>query len=121
MQKTERWQLIDEEVVFYAPELSRDTTPDEFLETEEIQHTIMTFEKVLVGYKEFTDVATRDQWIATHPLGKRVEISNLETQIRKAGNIIEVSKGQGKDELSSAILIYIERELPPEDVGDWVI
>jgi hypothetical protein len=117
----ERWKMLKEEITFYSPEISRDTTPDEFLETEEVKHTILTFDKVLVGFKEFLSIEERDRWVQFHPLGKRVEVENLETSVRKAGNIIEVSKGEGNDALCSAILIYIERELPPEDVADWVI
>ncbi|RJP33635.1 MAG: hypothetical protein C4527_04020 [Candidatus Omnitrophota bacterium] len=121
MPKEERWQLIDEEVTLYAPEISRNPTPDEFLETESMQHTIISFNKVLVGCKEFSDHTTRDEWIRRHPLGKRIELVNPQTGERKAGNIIEVRMGDEPDEHLAAIMIYIERLLPPEHVQDWVI
>lgn len=117
----ERWELINEDVSLYAPEVSRDTTPDEFLETDERMHTIIRFQNVLVGYKEFTNHAMRDDWLSRHPMGKRVEMVNPETDMRKAGNIIEVRIGTPPDDLIAAIMIYIERILAPEYVQDWVI
>ncbi|MBD3267889.1 hypothetical protein GF373_14570 [bacterium] len=121
MALNERWRLIGENITFSPPEISRDSTPDEFLETDEVKHTILKFDNVLVGCKEFSDVQSRDRWVEEHPLGKRVEIENPDTHARKAGNIVEAKKGAGEDERIAAILIYIERELPPEDVADWVI
>ncbi|MBI1388588.1 MAG: hypothetical protein GC154_09095 [bacterium] len=121
MSGMERWNLIDEEVELYAPEISRDATPDEFLETAERQHTIITFNNVLVGCKRFNSRMERDGWVERHPMGKRVELHNPESGMRKAGNIVEVRQGDPPDEMYAAVMIYIERVLPPEDVQDWVI
>lgn len=117
----ERWQLIDEDVTLYAPEISRHSTPDEYLDEEEQHHTILQFDNVLVGCKIFSDPVPRNAWISDHPRGKRVELFNPDANIRKAGNIIEVKVGDPPDERLAAIMIYIERILPPEDVVDWVI
>ncbi len=121
MSAVERWHLVNEEVELYAPDISRDTTPDEFLETSERQHIIMTFDKVLVGCKQFDNAEERNDWVKRHPMGKRIELINPETQVRKAGNIVEVKIGAPPDERYAAMVIYIERELPPEHVQDWVI
>ena len=121
MSNEERWQLVHEDVTLFAPEIMRGTTPDEFLTTAEHSHTIIAFKNVLVGSKELPDIPTRDEWIARHPMGKRVELYNPGTRVRKAGNIIEVRAGDPPDELWAAIMIYIERILPPEHVQDWVI
>jgi len=121
MATKERWILIDEDVTLYAPEISRDTTPDEFIDGEERRHTIIKFENVLVGCKTFSDQVSRDAWIAEHNRGKRVELKNPDMDIRKAGNIIEVKIGDSPDDNLAAIMIYIERILPPDNVQDWVI
>ena len=117
----ERWHLVNEDVTLYAPEINRRTTPDEFLETEESQHTIIAFNNVLIGCKEFSDLAIRDDWVQRFPMGKRVELHNPDTGARKAGNIIEVRIGNKPDDHLAAIMIYIERTLAPEYVQDWVI
>ena len=117
----EHWRLVDEDVVLYAPEISRDATPDEFLETEEQGHTIIAFHNVLVGCKEFSGPEDRDAWVERHPRGKRVELLNPETGERKAGNIVEVKVGEPPEDRLAAVMIYIERPLPPEDMADWVI
>lgn len=117
----ERWQLVNEDVTLYAPEISRAATPDEFLDTEESHHTIITFNHVLIGCKEFADDAHRDDWISRHPMGKRIELHNPASGAMKAGNIVEVRKGDPPDDLMAAVMIYIERELAPEYVQDWVI
>ncbi len=121
MAEKERWHLVDEDVTLYAPEISRHTTPDEFLETDEHHHTIIRFDHVLVGCKQFDNQEARDTWLENHPMGKRVELSNPESGVRKAGNIIEVRIGDPPDDNLAAMMIYIERVLPPEDVQDWVI
>lgn len=121
MALAERWQLVNQDVALYAPEISRDTTPDEFLETEERHHTIIKFQNVLVGCKTFSDAAARDEWIGNHPMGKKVELFNSSNGMRKGGNIIEVRIGDPPDDLLAAIMIYLERELPVEHVYDWVI
>ncbi len=121
MATKERWVLINEDVTLYAPEISRDTTPDEFIDDEERRHTIIKFENVLVGCKTFHDHALRDAWVAEHNRGKRIELENPDTSIHKAGNIIEVKIGDPPDDNLAAIMIYIERILPPENVQDWVI
>jgi hypothetical protein len=117
----ERWQLINEDVTLYAPEISRHSTPDEFLDEEEQHHAIITFENVLVGCKTFSESASRDEWVANNRRGKRVELINPATGIRKAGNVIEIRIGDPPDDRLAAVMIYIERILPPEDVEDWVI
>lgn len=117
----ERWELFNEDVTLTAPEISRDATPDEFLETDERQHTIISFQNVLVGYKQFSEQSLRDEWVKRHPMGKRVELKNPSSGVRKAGNIIEVRVGNPPDEMIAAMMIYIERILPPENVQDWVI
>lgn len=121
MAQPERWHLVNEDVNLYAPEIRRDTSPDEFLETAERSHTIISFNNMLVGCKRFSDIAERDDWVKRHPMGKRIELANEAENIRKAGNIVEVRVGDPPDELYAAIMIYIERILPPEDVQDWVI
>lgn len=117
----ERWELLNQDVTLYSPEVSRIATPDEFLETEDSQHTIIRFQNVFVGIKRFESVNERDEWVSRHPMGKRVEVINRESQVKKAGNIIEIRNGTPPDDLFAAIMIYIERVLPPEDVSDWVI
>lgn len=117
----ERWQLVGEDVTLYAPEVSRNSTPDEFLDQEESHHTMIKFENILVGCKVFTEPSGRDAWISVHRRGKRIELLNPDTGVRKAGNIIEVRIGNPPDENLAAVMIYIERILPPEDVMDWVI
>lgn len=117
----ERWHLVDEDVPLYPPEVRRDSTPDEFLEKDERQHTIMQFHRVLVGCKSFSSVAERDEWVKRHPMGKRIELIDEQNQSRKAGNIVEVRVGDPPDETVAAMVIYIERELAPETVNDWVI
>lgn len=117
----ERWQLVNEDVTLYAPEISRAATPDEFLDTEESHHTIITFKNVLIGCKEFDGNEHRDDWISRHPMGKRIELHNTVNGTMKAGNIVEVRKGDPPDDLMAAIMIYIERDLAPENVQDWVI
>ncbi|MBN2329459.1 MAG: hypothetical protein JXR73_20125 [Candidatus Omnitrophica bacterium] len=117
----ERWQLVHEDVTLYAPEVSRDSTPDEFLDMDERQHTIIKFENVLVGCKMFPDDLARNDWVHQHKRGKRVELYNPDSRVRKAGNIIEVQVGEPPDDNMAAVMIYIERILPPEDVVDWII
>ena len=117
----ELWHLVEEDVTLYAPELSRDSTPDEFLETSERHRTIIRFNNVLVGCKTFPDPKSRDAWIDKHPMGKRVELVNAETGVHKAGNIIEIRVGDPPDDHLAAMMIYIERIMPPEHVQDWVI
>ena len=117
----ECWHLVQEDVTLYAPEVSRTTTPDEFLETDDFHHTIITFNKVLIGCKQFKNLSIRDEWVKRYPMGKRVELYNPVTGKRKAGNIIEVRVGDEPDHDLAAIMIYIERDLPPENVSDWVI
>ena len=43
----DRWELVNEDVTLFTPVISRDATPDEFLETDERQHTILQFDHVL--------------------------------------------------------------------------
>ncbi len=117
----EQWQLVGEDVTLIMPVVSRDTTPDEFLETDERQHTMITFQNMLVGCKVFEDAKSRDEWVSKHPMGKRIELYNPDTQVRKAGNIVEIKIGDPPDDLLAAIMIYIERIMPPEHVQDWVI
>jgi hypothetical protein len=50
-----------------------------------------------------------------------VELYNPDSRVRKAGNIIEVQVGEPPDDNMAAVMIYIERILPPEDVVDWII
>lgn len=120
MHPREVWRLVGEEVQLYLPEVRRDATPDEFLETDEGHHTIISFNNVLVGCKSFASLDDRDRWVERHPMGKRVELTN-EEGLRKAGNIIEVRVGDPPDERIAAIMIYIERIIAPENVVDWVI
>ena len=120
MTRLEVWHLIDEDVPLYLPEVRRDSTPDEFIETDEDQHTIIRFNNVLVGCKAFQSITERDRWVERHPMGKRVELTN-DNGVRKAGNIVEVRVGDPPDELYAAMMIYIERILAPEYVADWVI
>lgn len=117
----ERWQLVNEDVTLYAPEISRAATPDEFLDTEDSHHTIITFNNVLIGCKEFENNEHRDDWISRHPMGKRIELHNHVDGSTKAGNIVEVRKGDPPDDLMAAVMIYIERKLEPASVQDWVI